>query len=144
MRRTTISHFSFLISHSIETFKRNQGASRPQRLTQNHKPINHFNQGVFSMLTGKQKQYLKALAVQLPAVVQIGKDGMSETVIQSVDDVLTARELIKVKINQNSDEDIKSTAFYLAGHLSCEIVQIIGRNCVLFKKKEKKSHYELP
>ena len=52
------------------------------------------------MLTGKQKQYLKALAVQLPAVVQIGKDGMSETVIQSVDDVLTARELIKVKINQ--------------------------------------------
>ena len=47
------------------------------------------------MLTGKQKQYLKALAVQLPAVVQIGKDGMSETVIQSVDDVLTARELIK-------------------------------------------------
>lgn len=96
------------------------------------------------MLTGKQKQYLKALAVQLPAVVQIGKDGMSETVIQSVDDVLTARELIKVKINQNSDEDIKSTALYLAGHLSCEIVQIIGRNCVLFMKKEKKSHYELP
>ena len=96
------------------------------------------------MLTGKQKQYLKALAVQLPAVVQIGKDGMSETVIQSVDDVLTARELIKVKINQNSDEDIKSTALYLAGNLSCEIVQIIGRNCVLFKKKEKKSHYELP
>ena len=84
------------------------------------------------MLTGKQKQYLKALAVQLPAVVQIGKD------------VLTARELIKVKINQNSNEDIKSTALYLAGHLSCEIVQIIGRNCVLFKKKEKKSHYELP
>ena len=82
--------------------------------------------------------------MQLPAVVQIGKDGMSETVIQSVDDVLTARELSKVKINQNSDEDIKRTALYLAGHLSCEIVQIIGRNCVLFKKKEKKSHYELP
>ena len=30
MRRTTISHFSFLISHSIEAFKRNQGASRPR------------------------------------------------------------------------------------------------------------------
>ena len=33
MRRTTISHFSFLISHSIEAFKRNQGASRLQGLT---------------------------------------------------------------------------------------------------------------
>ena len=29
MRRTTISYFSFLISHSIEDFKRNQGAARP-------------------------------------------------------------------------------------------------------------------
>lgn len=96
------------------------------------------------MLTGKQKQYLKSLAVQLPAVVQIGKDGMSDAVIQSVEDVLLARELIKVKINQNSDEDIRTTAAYLADHLSCDIVQIIGRNCVLFKKKEKKSHYELP
>lgn len=96
------------------------------------------------MLTGKQKQYLKSLAVQLPAVVQIGKDGMSDAVIQSVEDVLLARELIKVKINQNSDEDIRTTAAYLADYLSCDIVQIIGRNCVLFKKKEKKSHYELP
>ncbi len=96
------------------------------------------------MLTGKQKQYLKSLAVQLPAVVQIGKDGMGDNVIQSVEDVLLARELIKVKINQNSDEDIRSTASYLADHLDCDIVQIIGRNCVLFKQKEKKSHYELP
>lgn len=97
------------------------------------------------MLTGKQKQYLKALAVQLPAVVQIGKDGMSENVIQSVEDVLLARELIIVKINQNSDEDIKSTALELSDKLGCEVVQIIGRNCVLFKqKKDKKSHYELP
>ena len=97
------------------------------------------------MLTGKQKQYLKSLAVQLPAVVQIGKDGMSENIIQSVEDVLLARELIKVKINQNSDEDIKSTALELSGKLDCEVVQIIGRNCILFKqKKDKKSHYELP
>ncbi len=97
------------------------------------------------MLTGKQKQYLKSLAVQLPAVVQIGKDGMSENVIQSVEDVLLARELIKVKINQNSDEDIRSTALELSGKLGCEVVQIIGRNCILFKqKKDKKSHYELP
>ncbi|MDY5292751.1 MAG: hypothetical protein SPH49_02790, partial [Dialister sp.] len=28
-RRTTISHFSFLISHSSEAFNRNQGAVRP-------------------------------------------------------------------------------------------------------------------
>ena len=96
------------------------------------------------MLTGKQKQYLKSLAVQLPAYVQIGKEGITESVINSVEDVLLARELVKVKINQNSDENIRATAELLASRFDCEIVQIIGRNCVLFKQKEKKSHYELP
>lgn len=96
------------------------------------------------MLTGKQKQYLKKIAVNFPAVVQIGKEGMNDAVFRSVHDVLIARELIKVKINQNSSEDIQNTAAYLAERLDCEIVQIIGRNCVLFKQKDKKSHYELP
>lgn len=96
------------------------------------------------MLTGKQKQYLKSEAVNLPAYVQIGKEGMTSAVIQSVEDVLLAGELVKVKINQNSDEDIRDTAGILAEKLDCEIVQIIGRNCILFKQKEKKSHYELP
>ena len=96
------------------------------------------------MLTGKQKQYLKSQAVQLPAYVQIGKEGLTDTVIDSVKDVLLARELVKVKINQNADEDIRDTADLLARDLDCESVQIIGRNCVLFKQKEKKSHYELP
>ena len=45
------------------------------------------------MLTGKQKQYLKSQAVQLPAYVQIGKEGLTDTVIDSVRDVLLAREL---------------------------------------------------
>lgn len=96
------------------------------------------------MLTGKQKQYLKSIAVNLPAYVQIGKEGLTENVVTSVRDVILARELVKVKINQNSDEDIRATAVLLAKELDTEIVQIIGRNCILFKQKAKKSHYELP
>ena len=97
-----------------------------------------------AMLTGKQKQYLKAIAVNFPAVVQIGKDGLIPSEVDSADAALTARELIKVKVNQNSEEEISHTAAVLAEELQCEIVQIIGRNCILFKQKEKKSHYELP
>ncbi len=98
------------------------------------------------MLTGKQKQYLKSIAVSYPAVVQIGKEGITDSVVESVSDVLEARELIKIKINRNSAETIKETALLLSEKLHCEIVQIIGRNCILFKKKtdEKKSHFELP
>lgn len=96
------------------------------------------------MLTSKQKQYLKALASKMPAVLQIGKEGNTESVLKSAEDALLAREFIKVKINQNSDEDIKETASYIADKLHCDVVQVIGRTCVLFKQKEKKSHYELP
>ena len=96
------------------------------------------------MLTSKQKQYLKALASKMPAVLQIGKEGNTESVLKSAEDALLAREFIKVKINQNSDEDIKETASYIEDKLQCDVVQVIGRTCVLFKQKEKKSHYELP
>ena len=96
------------------------------------------------MLKGKQKQYLKSIAVNMPAVVQIGKEGLTDTVIQSAEDAIKARELIKIKINQNSIEEIDDTARVLEEALNCEIVQIIGHNCVLFRQKEEKSHYELP
>ena len=96
------------------------------------------------MLTSKQKQYLKALASKMPAVLQIGKEGNTESVLKSAEDALLAREFIKVKINQNSDEEIEETASYIADKLQCDVVQVIGRTCVLFKQKEKKSHYELP
>ena len=96
------------------------------------------------MLTGKQKQYLKSIAVNFPAVVQIGKDGLTNAVIDSTRDAITARELIKVKVNQNSDEDIRNTASVLAEAMGGDIVQIIGHNCILFKQKDKKSRYELP
>lgn len=65
------------------------------------------------MLTGKQKQYLKSTAVDFSAVVQIGKEGITDNVINSVTEALAARELIKVKIKrqQNSfrkNRDVKS------------------------------------
>lgn len=97
------------------------------------------------MLTGKQKQYLKGTAVDFSAVVQIGKEGITDNVINSVTEALAARELIKVKINQNSAENIRKAAKLLLSEESgCEIIQIIGRNCILFKQKDKKSHYDLP
>ena len=94
------------------------------------------------MLTGKQKQYLKSTAVDFSAVVQIGKEGITDNVINSVTEALAAREL--VKINQNSAENIRKAAKLLSEESGCEIVQIIGRNCILFKQKDKKSHYDLP
>lgn len=94
------------------------------------------------MLTSKEKRFLKSEAVNIPALVQIGKEGMTEAVIESIRELIKSRELVKVKINQNSDEMIQEISEELIGIFHCDLVQIIGRNCILFKQKKEKSHYD--
>ncbi len=56
-------------------------------------------------MTGKQKRYLRSLAATMPPVVQIGKNGLENSVIDSARAALMARELIKVKLHNNSPEE---------------------------------------
>ena len=65
-------------------------------------------------MTGKQKRYLRSLAATMPAVVQIGKNGLEDSVIDSARAALMARELIKVKLLNNSPEDkLDSMVFFI-------------------------------
>lgn len=96
------------------------------------------------MLTGKQKRYLKALGSQLDPVVQIGKAGIAQNVIASAVDALTARELIKVRVLQNSPVEPDEAVAALAEKIGAELVQVIGRNGLLFRQNEEKSKIELP
>ena len=52
-------------------------------------------------MTGKQKRYLRSLAATIPPVVQIGKNGLEDSVIDSARAAITARELIKVKLHKS-------------------------------------------
>ena len=84
-------------------------------------------------MTGKQKRYLRSLAATMPPVVQIGKNGLENSVIARA--ALMARELIKVKLHNNSPED-KTIFQELADMLGAELVQVIGFNGVLYKAKK--------
>ena len=86
-------------------------------------------------MTGKQKRYLRSLAATIPPVVQIGKNGLEDSVIDSARAAITARELIKVKLHNNSPED-KTIFQDLAAMLGAELVQVIGFNGVLYKAKK--------
>ena len=55
---------------------------------------------ITGMITGKQRSELKKLAQELKPAVMIGKDEVTPAVIQSIDDYLTAHELVKVQIAQ--------------------------------------------
>ena len=96
------------------------------------------------MLTTKQKKFLKSQAVTLEPVVQIGKNGLDNPVIDSVRKVLMKRELIKIRILTNSPAELDDVMADLSRMLGAETVQVIGHTGILFKQKKKDSAYELP
>ncbi|MGY3765314.1 ribosome assembly RNA-binding protein YhbY [Vagococcus vulneris] len=88
-------------------------------------------------LRGKQKRYLRSQAHHLDPIVQIGKGGISETLLEQVDDVLERRELIKVSLLQNTDEDTEDVAEIFESTLNCQVVQVIGRVLVVYRPSSK-------
>ena len=60
------------------------------------------------MLTSKQRSHLKSIAANLQPVGQLGKGGMSENMLRSFSDALEARELIKINVLTNAEEDARS------------------------------------
>ena len=86
------------------------------------------------MLTSKQKSYLRSLAQTEPALFQIGKEGLSDNLIQTVDDALRTHELVKIKLLKTVSDDVDEIIFDLAMNTKSEIDKKIGRVFVLYRK----------
>ncbi len=87
-------------------------------------------------LNSSQKRYLRGLGHHLDQTVIIGREGLSETLIQSTGDVLKARELIKVKLGRNCPLDKKEAADRLAGQTDSCQVQLIGKTILLYRPNQ--------
>ncbi|MGM9987674.1 MAG: ribosome assembly RNA-binding protein YhbY [Bacillaceae bacterium] len=96
------------------------------------------------MLTGKQKRFLRAKAHHLSPIFQVGKGGVNENMIKQIDEVLELRELIKVSILQNCEEDRRVVAAELSEGADAELVQIIGNTIVLYKESREHKEIKLP
>ena len=88
-------------------------------------------------MTSKERAYLKSLATNVPALYQIGKDGISENVVKTAADALAARELIKVHVLENSLLDNREAAEELAQKTGSQVVIVIGNKFVLYKRSDK-------
>jgi len=96
------------------------------------------------MLTGKQKRFLRSKAHHLNPIFQVGKGGVNENMVKQIADALEARELIKVSILQNCDEDKDSVAEQFVKGTRAELVQIIGNIIVLYKESKESKQIQLP
>jgi len=95
------------------------------------------------MLTSKQRAYLRGLASNEDTIMQVGKGGISDNLIKTVSDALEARELIKLKVLENSDESPRSAAEALSAATNSEVVTVIGTKFVLYRESEKNKKIEL-
>ena len=96
------------------------------------------------MLTGKQKRYLRSLAHHLDPVFQVGKGGVNEQLLRHIEEAIEKRELMKVSVLNNNDEDRKEIGAELAEKTGTELVQVIGSVIILYKESEDNKQIELP
>lgn len=96
------------------------------------------------MLTGKQKRFLRAQAHHLTPIFQVGKGGVNEQMLTQIQEALEARELIKVRILDNCEEEKHDVAEQLAEGSGAELVQLIGLTVVLYKESKNNKKIVLP
>lgn len=96
------------------------------------------------MLTGKQQRYLRALGHHERPIVHVGKQGITETVLRQVAEALAARELVKGRVLEASLTPAAAVAARIAAETGAELVQVIGRNFILFKRDPTEPKIRIP
>ena len=96
------------------------------------------------MLTGKQRRYLRAQAHHLDPILQVGKSGVTENLVEQVRLALEAHELIKISILQNCDQDRHEVAEQLAGGTGADLIQVLGKTVVLYRPSSTKKQIAFP
>lgn len=96
-------------------------------------------------LTARQRAHLKSLAHALKPVVHVGKEGVTPTVLGTLNDAFRTRELLKVKVLEAAPSPARDTASELeAGVPDVNVVQTIGRTIVLYRRHPEKPEIKLP
>ncbi|MDR1687920.1 MAG: YhbY family RNA-binding protein [Clostridiales bacterium] len=95
-------------------------------------------------MTTKQRAQLRARANALDATVRIGKGSVTPEIIKSADEALEANELIKLAVLNNCEIDIKEAAQTVAERTRSDVVQVVGRKFVLYRKAKEAQHVLKP
>lgn len=105
---------------------------------------NGTGEGTLS-ITPKQRAHLKSLAHHLKPVAFVGKEGITDSTLRSIHEVLNTRELIKVKVLEAAPLHVREAGAELEQRIEgSSLVQTIGRIAVLYRPHPEKPEIELP
>lgn len=96
------------------------------------------------MITSKQRSNLRSIASNIEPITQVGKFGINDSLIESLDKAIEKRELIKITVLENSGLDTKEAGFEIAEKLNAEFVCATGRKLVFYRRSkcDKVQHIE--
>lgn len=94
------------------------------------------------MLSSKQRAYLKNLGAKLQPIFQVGKNEISENMVKQISDALTAHELIKVTVLENSPYTSREAAEIIAGLTGADVVLVVGRRFLLYRETQDEKRRE--
>jgi RNA-binding protein len=96
-------------------------------------------------LTPRQRAHLKSLAHPLKPILQIGKEGFTDSVARTIEGALRTRELLKVKVLEAAPVEARELAEELTAALpDVHLVQSIGRTLVLYRRHPETPEIQLP
>ena len=85
-------------------------------------------------ITGRERAQLRAEAHHLDPLVHVGGQGITPSLLQSLDDALRTRELVKIQLGRPIEERPRAVAERLARETGAVVVQVIGRTATLYRE----------
>ena len=96
-------------------------------------------------MTPKQRAHLRKLSHKVKPIQQVGKEGVTDALVRSVEDAFRNRELLKVKLAESAPEDVREAGQAIAeGIEGAELVFTIGRTAVLYREHPENPEIRLP
>lgn len=89
------------------------------------------------MITSKQRAYLRGLSNNYYTIFQVGKGGITENMTEQIGNALEAREIIKLRVLDNSEYGAREAAEIIAEKVGADVVSVVGSRFVLYRESEK-------
>ena len=90
------------------------------------------------MITPRERSALRGVGNTLKPLLTIGKEALSESVLRQLDGLLEHHELVKIKLLKTAEVDRHELADQLTAKAGAQLVQVIGRTVLLYRRHPKK------
>lgn len=89
------------------------------------------------MITSKERAFLKSKLNQLKPALRVGKDGIKEETLKTIDLYLNKNEIMKIQILNNSDVELMELFDELEEKLNVEFLSKMGNHLSIYRKSDK-------